>query len=303
MSHGAYALLIFSQTHSGDIKLVVKEIMALERSERQLRASSKQERRKSAEAAPADAAGFVVVAAHELPRADTVIGDEPAADQPAGQASIPVVPSRAAPPVARPVDESAALDISLGCSVASCFEQSSEVAALPEEEAASTKPGHTLLPREGLLPASMCQLCGRGFFGVDYNAPWFGLAGCRRGRCQHCFRSVCDACSSNTLPLRVANIQEKVCDSCFDALRGTALSAVEAREQHTEMLQAERRRAAQQQENQRLRRRVARVKREAAAAKLLYAGAEEAKVRLRPRHDAECARVHVSNVLCPTYLA
>ena len=91
--------------------------------------------------------------------------------------------------------------------------------------------------------------------------------------------------------------------SPLHALRGTALSAVEAREQHTEMLQAERRRTAQQQENQRLRRRVARVKREAAEAKLLYAGAEEAKVRLRPRHDAECARVRVSNVLCPPYLA
>lgn len=95
---------------------------------------------------------------------------------------------------------------------------------------------------------SMCQLCKASFFGLDYHQPYYGLTGVTRQHCQNCWRSVCAECSSNTWPLRVSNLQERVCDKCFEELRATGVTPEESRRQMEKMraVQAQRERREQE---------------------------------------------------------
>jgi len=153
------------------------------------------------------APGFVIISNNEAPPSEALKPSEPESPVPPAPSSIRFTE----PPM--PKAPAISLDVSLDCSTGSQLGLSVE-----GESTEPAREGASCLPREGaLLPTAMCQLCGESFWGYDYNAPWFGLAGCRHGRCQHCYRSVCAPCSSNTLPLKVANIQETVCDHCFEA--------------------------------------------------------------------------------------
>jgi len=246
--------------------------------------------------------GFVLVAPEEAEEADltkavstsSIVHEPPAKLEPPSSSedtdpfpSVPVMLDGSQPELKGFLEEgdgSSFLGETLGQSLALSDGSIDLSESLPEgiEQAANA-------PRDAGAPcSSLCQMpgCGAHFFGLEYNQRYFGLWGVRHHQCQHCWRSVCEPCSSNTLPLRVANIQERVCDGCFAALRGTALSAVKAQAYSKRCEALEKKRKAGARENSRLRQKMNKMKNETRAFRLLHQTAEEAKTEISLRVDA-----------------